>query len=140
MELASKSGCKALFLGLETISQDSLSAANKKHNVVASYREVMERFHYYGMAVQAGIVFGFDHDDRSIFRNTVEYFREIALDSATISVLIPFPNTPLFKRLESEGRIMVRHKFDKKFQILSEDLLSRLDSLHWSKVHKGNTR
>ena len=60
------------------------------------------------MAVQAGVVFGFDHDDRSIFRTTVEFFRSAGLDSATVSVLIPFPITPLFRRLDAEGRILTR--------------------------------
>jgi radical SAM superfamily enzyme YgiQ (UPF0313 family) len=106
MTLAADSGCKALFLGLETISQESLNTANKRHNPVHLYKEVLRRFHYYGIAVQAGTVFGFDHDDKSIFRRTVEFYKEIALDSATISVLIPFPNTPLFRRLEAEGRIL----------------------------------
>ncbi len=106
MELAAKSGCKALFLGLETICQASLNGANKRHNRAGEYSEVIRRFHHHRMAVQAGVVFGFDHDDRSIFRTTVEFYRSIGLDSATISVLIPFPNTPLFKRLESEGRIL----------------------------------
>ena len=58
--------------------------------------------------MQAGVVFGFDHDDRSIFRTTVEFFRSAGLDSATVSVLIPFPNTPLFQRLDAEGRILTR--------------------------------
>jgi hypothetical protein len=108
LSLAAGSGCKALFLGLETISQASLNTANKRHNRAAEYREVIQRFHAHGIAVQAGVVFGFDHDDRSIFRTTVEFFREAGLDSATVSVLIPFPNTPLFKRLDAEGRILTR--------------------------------
>ena len=99
-------GCKALFLGLETISQASLNGANKRHNRSAEYSEAVRRFHAYGIAVQAGVVFGFDHDDRSIFRTTVEFYRSVGLDSATISVFIPFPNTPLFKRLDEEGRIL----------------------------------
>ena len=101
-----RSGCKALFLGLETISQESLNGANKRHNRSDEYREVIRRCHARGIAVQAGVVFGFDHDDRSIFRTTVEFYRSAGLDSATISVLIPFPGTPLFKRLDSEGRIL----------------------------------
>ncbi len=108
MELAAKSGCKALFIGLETISQNSLNSANKAHNQVKKYKEIIKRFHYYGIAIQAGTVFGFDHDDRSIFRTTVEFYRDIGLDSATISVLIPFPNTPLFRRLDAEGRILTK--------------------------------
>ncbi|PYS50457.1 MAG: B12-binding domain-containing radical SAM protein [Acidobacteria bacterium] len=108
MTLAAKSGCKALFLGLETISQASLNVANKRHNRAGEYAEVIRRFHAHRIAVQAGVVFGFDHDDRTIFRTTVEFYRSVGLDSATVSVLIPFPNTPLFERLEAEGRILTR--------------------------------
>jgi len=108
MSLAARSGCKALFLGLETLSQASLDVANKRHNRAAEYREVIRRFHHHGIAVQAGVVFGFDHDDRTIFRSTVEFYRSAGLDSATVSVLIPFPNTPLFQRLDAEGRILIR--------------------------------
>jgi len=108
MSLAARSGCKALFLGLETISQASLNVANKRHNRADEYREVIRRFHAHGIAVQAGVVFGFDYDDRSIFRTTVEFYRSAGLDSATVSVLVPFPNTPLFRRLEAEGRILTR--------------------------------
>lgn len=106
LDQARRSGCKALFLGFETISQASLNVANKRHNQSDQYKEVVERLHFYGIAVQAGIVFGFDHDDKSIFRTTVDFYRSIGLDSATMSVLIPFPNTPVFKRLEAEGRIL----------------------------------
>jgi radical SAM superfamily enzyme YgiQ (UPF0313 family) len=105
---AARSGCKALFVGLESISQESLNGANKKHNDVGTYREAVRRLHEHGIAIQAGTVFGFDHDDRSSFRRTVEYFREIAIDSATIGILVPYPNTPLFKRLDAEGRILTR--------------------------------
>jgi radical SAM superfamily enzyme YgiQ (UPF0313 family) len=108
LSLAARSGCKALFLGLETLSQASLNVANKRHNRAAEYREVIRRFHAHGIAVQAGVVFGFDHDDRTIFRTTVDFYRSAGLDSATVSVLIPFPNTPLYKRLEAEGRILTR--------------------------------
>jgi len=108
MSLAARSGCKALFLGLETISQASLNVANKRHNRADEYREVIRRFHEHSIAVQAGVVFGFDHDDRTIFRSTVEFYRSAGLDSATVSVLIPFPNTPLFQRLDTEGRILTR--------------------------------
>ena len=106
LRLAARSGCKALFLGLESVSQASLNAANKSHNCTETYAETIRRLHHFGIAIQAGTVFGFDHDDRGIFERTVETFRAIGIDSATISVLIPFPNTPLFDRLEREGRIL----------------------------------
>jgi radical SAM superfamily enzyme YgiQ (UPF0313 family) len=105
---AAASGCKALFMGLESVSQSSLDGANKRHNRVSEYREAVRRCHRHGIAVQAGTVFGFDGDDVGIFRRTVEGYREAAVDSATVGVLVPYPNTPLFRRLEAEGRILTR--------------------------------
>lgn len=131
MEQAARSGCKALFLGLETISQQSLNSANKAHNQTAKYKEIIERFHYYGIAVQAGTVFGFDHDDKSIFRTTVDFYREIGLDSATISVLIPFPNTPLYHRLEQQGRILTKDwsKYNGKKDVVFQPALMSPEEL-----------
>jgi radical SAM superfamily enzyme YgiQ (UPF0313 family) len=131
LELAAQSGCKALFLGLETISQKSLDSANKSHNQVKYYKEIVDRFHFYGIAIQAGTVFGFDHDDRSIFRTTVDFFREIGLDSATISVLIPFPNTPLYHRLEAEGRILTKDwsKYNGKKDVVFQPALMSPEDL-----------
>src|ERR1051326_5157722 len=43
LQLAARSGCKAFFIGLESVSQQSLNAANKKHNKVSAYREVGAR-------------------------------------------------------------------------------------------------
>jgi radical SAM superfamily enzyme YgiQ (UPF0313 family) len=131
MSLAAKSGCKALFLGLETISQASLNNANKRHNHADEYREILRRFHAHGIAVQAGVVFGFDHDDRTIFRTTVEFYRSAGLDSATVSVLIPFPGTPLFKRLGAEGRILTRDwsKYNGKKDVVFQPALMSPDEL-----------
>lgn len=108
LELAAQSGCKAFFIGLESISQESLNGANKKHNHIYRYKEAVQRLHAHGIAIQAGTVFGFDHDDKFIFRQTADYFREIAIDSATIGILVPYPNTPLFNRLDAQGRILTR--------------------------------
>jgi radical SAM superfamily enzyme YgiQ (UPF0313 family) len=131
VSLAARSGCKALFLGLETISQPSLDGANKRHNHATRYREAVERLHAHAIAVQAGVVFGFDHDDRSIFRSTVDFYRAIGLDSATISVLIPFPNTPLFRRLDAQDRILTRDwsKYNGKKDVVFQPALMSADEL-----------
>src|ERR1700747_3390762 len=62
LRLASESGCKVLFLGLQRVSQESLSGANKRHNRPETYAQTVRRFHALGIAVQVGTVFGFDHD------------------------------------------------------------------------------
>jgi len=108
LRLAAASGCKALFLGLESVNQRSLDQASKRHNDVQGYGELMKRAHAHGIAIQAGIIFGFEDDDRDIFQRTVDVMTRIGLDNATISLLVPYPGTPAYARLEAEGRIIDR--------------------------------
>jgi radical SAM superfamily enzyme YgiQ (UPF0313 family) len=106
LELAARSGCKALFVGLESVNQTSLNAADKKHNQVSGYRRLIERMHQYGIALQAGVIFGFENDDVDIFARTVDALGDIGLDNATISLLVPYPGTPAYNKLQCDGRII----------------------------------
>jgi len=106
LELAAKSGCKQLFLGLESVSQLSLDHANKSFNKVEEYYSTIKRIQSHGISVQVGIIFGFDEDDRTIFRKTIDFLEYAGVQNATFNILIPYPGTGLFKRLEDEGRIL----------------------------------
>ena len=81
---------------------------HKGFNRVDEYSEIIQRIHSYGIAVQAGIVFGFDHDGAGIFKETIDFLEEACVQNATFNMLTPFPGTPLFRRLEAEGRILTR--------------------------------
>ncbi len=106
LRLAAASGCKQLFLGLESVSQLSLDQANKSFNKVEDYHKIIERIHSYGISVQVGIIFGFDEDDKNIFEKTITFLEKAGVQNATFNMLIPYPGTPLFRRLEDEGRIL----------------------------------
>ncbi len=108
LDLAARSGCKQLFLGLESISQASMDGACKRFNRVDEYASLIRRIHRHGIAVQAGIVFGFDSDTPGIFTETLDFLEEMGVQNATFNILTPFPGTPLFARLEAEGRILSR--------------------------------
>jgi radical SAM superfamily enzyme YgiQ (UPF0313 family) len=108
LELAARSGCKQLFIGLESVSQASLNGVSKAFNRVDEYARAIERIHSHGMSVQAGIVFGFDHDTGAVFDETVDFLEESGVQNATFNILTPFPGTRLFKRLDEEGRILTR--------------------------------
>jgi radical SAM superfamily enzyme YgiQ (UPF0313 family) len=106
LEWAARSGCKQLFIGPESISQASMNAVHKGFNRVDDYVRVIERVHAYGIAVQAGIVFGFDHDTEAVFEQTLDLLEATGVQNATFNILTPYPGTPLFDRLEAEGRIL----------------------------------
>ena len=51
-------------------------------------------------------MFGFDHDDISVFENFLEFAHKTQLDAAFLTIVTPFPNTTLFHRLNKENRII----------------------------------
>ncbi|MHB1417360.1 MAG: B12-binding domain-containing radical SAM protein [Chloroflexota bacterium] len=100
------SGCKAFFIGLESISQASLDSQGKGFNMVGLYAQAVENLHRHGIAIQAGTMFGLDGDDPGSFDRTLRYYREIGIDSATVSIAVPMPGTAYFALLRREGRLL----------------------------------
>lgn len=108
LELVARSGCRGLLLGLETVSPDSLKDAKKKFNESVDFKGFVGDLHRLGIAVQGCFVFGLDHDTPDVFDTTVEFAIDAGVDLPRFAVLTPFPGTPLYARLEGEGRILTR--------------------------------
>jgi radical SAM superfamily enzyme YgiQ (UPF0313 family) len=105
VELMAKSGCRALFVGFESVDAPTLRAVGKPQNDPAQYREIVERLHEHGISVWGSFVFGFDGDDPEVFDRTVEFAVEARLTMASFAMLTPYPGTRLYQRLKQEGRL-----------------------------------
>jgi radical SAM superfamily enzyme YgiQ (UPF0313 family) len=108
LELARKSGCVEWFVGFESVNQEALNHIHKSHNTVKNFKKMIKRLHDYGMTVQGGIIFGFDEDTLDTFEATLEQINYMDMDVLEINILTPYPGTPLFHRLEKEGRILTK--------------------------------
>lgn len=108
VKLAADSGCVAMFVGMESISEDSIHETNKPFNKVKLYERQIQTFHDHGIMLNPGIIFGFDHDDESVFERTVEFLIKNRLELAYFNILTPLPGTALYDRMEAEGRIFDR--------------------------------
>jgi hypothetical protein len=95
-----------LFLGVETVREESLKEVNKLHNLNRDIRERIKRISAYGIVPFLGLIVGFDHDDLSVFDELYDLIDGTASPIAGISLLNAPRNTPLFKRLEKEGRLV----------------------------------
>lgn len=108
IDLMAKSGCMGVFVGLESINQDSLSLTNKRHNQPAHYSLQIHRFRRAGIPVLGSFIFGFDADDETVFDRTLDFALNARLDAAEFRMLTPFPGTKLYERLERENRLLYR--------------------------------
>jgi radical SAM superfamily enzyme YgiQ (UPF0313 family) len=106
VRLASQSGCRGLFVGLESFNPLSLKNCRKQHNIVESYKEGIQLLHDCGISVYAGIMFGFDDDRRDIFEITLEKTIELGVDVVSPKIAVPYPNTPFFRQMSRENRII----------------------------------
>ncbi len=109
LDLAAKSGCRGLLMGLESISPENLRASRKGFNSPDRFVRLVEKLHDHGIALQGCFVFGLDGDDSNVFMKTAEFAVAAKIDLPRFAIVTPFPNTGLYKRLESEGRILSRN-------------------------------
>ena len=65
----------------------------------------MAILHDHGIQVNGSFVLGFDHDREDVFDRTVAWIEAARLECATFHILTPYPGTPLFRAMESEGRL-----------------------------------
>lgn len=105
LKLMARSGCMAMFIGLESLSQDSLAAVNKRANIGVDYERAIAAIHRHGIDIVGSFIFGLDPDQPGVFRQTVAFAERVKLGVAQFPVLTPFPGTPLYDRLKEEGRI-----------------------------------
>ena len=106
LSLACDAGCVAWLVGFESVSQKSLDWVKKKTNVVKDYKSAVAKVHDQGMYVIGNFVFGFDYDTVETFDKTIDIVKSCEIDVPDIMILTPLPGTPLFKKLEQEGRIL----------------------------------
>lgn len=106
LKLAQRSGCAGLFIGLESVSPENLKRLRKTPDNATDYGQAIDMIRGEGILLHASLVFGFDHDDNSIFEKTLEFLVKNKVPSATFNILTPYPGTALFDRFKREGRLL----------------------------------
>ena len=101
-------GCTGVFVGFESLTDQNLSDAHKKTPKTADYARRVRMLHDCGIQVNGSFVLGFDHDRKDTFAGTAQWIEENRLECATFHILTPYPATPLFAQMESEGRLLHR--------------------------------
>ncbi len=105
LQLAARSGCKGLFIGLESADYESLVHMNKRFLKPQKFKDSIAKLHDKGLGVMGAFVFGNDNEDVSIFQKTLEFAKKIKIDLAQFAILTPYPGTAIYHRLIKENRI-----------------------------------
>jgi radical SAM superfamily enzyme YgiQ (UPF0313 family) len=106
LDLAARSGCKGLFVGVETVSEARVERMNKGMRNLRDTADAIARILGKGILFHASIVFGFDDDEPSIFDRTLEFMERTRVPSATFNILTPYPGTLIYEQFQKEGRLL----------------------------------
>jgi hopanoid C-2 methylase len=101
-----EAGFITVFCGIETPEPQALRFMSKDQNLRMPILEAVERINAHGLEVVSGIILGLDTDTLETAQHIVDFIQESRIPLLTINVLYALPKTPLWRRLEVEGRLV----------------------------------
>jgi len=106
MQLMVKANFRQVFIGIESPRAASLEETRKVQNTRGDgLLEKIQRVRDAGLVINGGFMVGFDNDDEAVFEEQYEFISAAGIANASLAILTPIPSTPLYKRLETEGRL-----------------------------------
>ncbi|TAK42886.1 MAG: B12-binding domain-containing radical SAM protein [Betaproteobacteria bacterium] len=97
-----------VFIGIESPDVDSLKETKKSQNLRHDILDSVRRIYARGIDVLAGFIIGFDNDTLATFDRQYRFIVDSGIQAAMIGLLTALPRTPLYQRLEKEGRLIAQ--------------------------------
>ncbi|MBI4339013.1 MAG: B12-binding domain-containing radical SAM protein [Chloroflexi bacterium] len=101
-----QAGFESVFVGIETINEESLAEAHKNQNRHRDLVAAVKKLQSNGLHVLGGFIVGFDSDNESIFEEQRRFIQESGIAIAMVGMLQAPRDTRLYHRLKSENRLL----------------------------------
>jgi radical SAM superfamily enzyme YgiQ (UPF0313 family) len=114
MGLMVRSGCVGLVVGFESLDRQNLRWMKKAPNLLggfAGYQEQIGIIRDHGLQLWAAFTLGHDYDTRESIERTLAFAMENKFCFAAFNILVAYPNTPLYRKLETERRLLYDGKW-----------------------------
>jgi radical SAM superfamily enzyme YgiQ (UPF0313 family) len=107
LDLLARSGCKGVLIGFESLEPETLRRMNKSFNTMrGGYEAALANLRRHRIRLYGTFVFGYEGDTPASFAQAAAFARAHGFYIAAFNHLTPFPGTPLYARLQSEGRLL----------------------------------
>lgn len=106
LDLAAQSGCINAFIGMESLSAESLSSVDKTFNLSQGIGHTLGAFRKAGIDTHVSLVFGFDGDTLETIDQTIDEMISHRVHLLYAFILTPLPGTQLYAQMQEEGRIL----------------------------------
>jgi len=113
LDLARRSGLLHVNIGIESLNPETLGSMNKRFNKASRYVEMLANLRQRGISYSLNFIFGWDGETAGAFRASLDFLQRQKVPVAYFNVLTPVKGTPLYDRLESQGRILNSQDIDR---------------------------
>ncbi|MGD0652077.1 MAG: radical SAM protein [Verrucomicrobiia bacterium] len=110
LDLMRETGCAQVLIGFESPIEAGLHGielrSDWKFKKFPDYKEAIRAIQSSGITVNGCFVIGLDGHTPDIFDQVFAFVKETELYEVQVTLLTPFPGTPLYTRLEREKRLI----------------------------------
>jgi anaerobic magnesium-protoporphyrin IX monomethyl ester cyclase len=109
VDLMHKAGMRMVFLGVESVHQQSLDAMNKKNTTPAMTQKVVSMLQDRGISIFGGVIIGFPGETKTMVRQTIQYAKSLKMDVVQFTPITAFPGTDFYQEMDEKGLITSRN-------------------------------
>ncbi len=107
LDLMIASGCEIVLIGFESLNPENLKKMDKSfNNSRGGFPKALSNLREKKVRLYATFVFGYDEDTTDSFEESVDFAMRHGFYITAFNHLTPFPGTPLYTRLQDEGRLL----------------------------------
>ena len=117
LSLMRDAGCCEVLIGLESPSLKAMDGlemqANWKYKTWHSYKRAIDFIQVHGIRVIGCFVLGLDGQQPEVAKDLVSFTEELNLFDVQVTIQTAFPGTPLYARMQQDGRILEPENWSK---------------------------
>lgn len=131
LKLMKKAGCHLVEVGFESASDEILKNI-RKGITKKQMDEFVQSARKANLDIIGAFIIGLPGETRETIQETVEWIKKLPIKRNTITLLKPFPGTPIYKSLKEEGYLL---EGKPNYPHLSSDALSEYTKWSLKKVY-----
>ncbi|TFG12443.1 MAG: radical SAM protein [Promethearchaeota archaeon] len=105
IEKLHRAGFRQVFLGIESIHQQSLDAMNKKNTTSEMVKKVVKMLRDLGISIFGGMIIGFPGETKRMVRQNIRYAVDLNLDCVQFTPITAFPGTDFYEEMNEKNMI-----------------------------------
>ena len=110
LDLMRETGCAQVLIGLESPTEAALQGLELRNDwkfrEFSRFRQAIRTIQSHGITVNGCFIIGLDGHTTDIFDQVFTFVQDSGLYEVQVTLMTPFPGTPLYTRLENENRLL----------------------------------